>query len=116
MFYMDKKRYYVSVQAGTILQNQGDATYELEIEASEDDVKLLEKLFDKRTTYEFDTFFRAHVPAVPYHFDMENDTYDKCLQEIYSLIYDLGTEQTKQHIESMRLSMKKYPGEVLDFS
>ncbi|MBO8164558.1 MAG: hypothetical protein H0Z34_12665 [Brevibacillus sp.] len=98
---MDKRRYYVSVQAGTILENQGDAAYEFEIEATEDDVKTLRALFEERYENELDTFFRAHIPGVPYHFDTENDQYDESLRKIYSALYQLGTEETKNQIKSM---------------
>ncbi|MED1802042.1 hypothetical protein [Brevibacillus porteri] len=98
---MEKKRYYVSVQAGTILENQGDATYEFEIEATDLQVHSLRTLFDQRTEYEFGTFLRGHVVAIPYHFDTENDVYDECLRQIYTALYECGTEVTKNHIQSM---------------
>ncbi|EJL43419.1 hypothetical protein BAG01nite_41170 [Brevibacillus agri] len=98
---MDKKRYYVSVQAGTIMENQGDSGYEFEIEATDRQVHALKSLFEERTEYEFGTFLRGHVVAIPYHFDEENDQYDNCLKQIYSAIYECGTEETKQHIQSM---------------
>ncbi|GEB35670.1 MULTISPECIES: hypothetical protein [Brevibacillus] len=98
---MDKKRYYVSVQAGTIMENQGDSAYEFEIEATDLQVHALKSLFEQRTETEFDTFIRGHALAVPYHFDAENDLYDDCLTQIYRAIYECGTEETKQHIQSM---------------
>jgi hypothetical protein len=103
---MEKKRRYVSVQAGTIMENQGDAAYELEIDATEEEVQMLRRLFQERLSHEYDTFLRAHVPAVPYHFDMENDMYDESLKEIYALIYKLGTEETRNHIQQMASFMQ----------
>lgn len=100
---MRKQRYYVSVQAGTVMLNQGDAAYELEIEATEEEVLALQKLFEQLNASEFDTFIRAHIPAVPYHYDRENDVYDAHLKKIYELIYQLGTKETKEHIKSMGL-------------
>lgn len=98
---MDKKRYYVSVQAGTVMENQGDSGYEFEIEATEEEVGLIRSLFEDRTAYEFNTYLRGHVVALPYHFDAENDEYDQCLQEIYATVYQCGTDETKNHIQSM---------------
>jgi hypothetical protein len=100
---MSKKRYYVSVQAGAVMENQGDAAFELEIEATEQDVLALKKLMEQKHATDFDTFFRAHMVAVPYHYDRENDDYDAHLKEIYSMIYRLGTEETREHIQSMGL-------------
>jgi hypothetical protein len=101
---MEKKRYFVSVQAGTVMENKGDAAYEFEIEASADEVEALRKLFEQRDSYDIDSFWRSHIPAIPYHLDMENDHYDKCMGDIYAWIQKLGTEETKQHIASMNLN------------
>ncbi len=96
-----KKTYYVSVQAQTILEEQGAAAYEFEIEATENDVSRLIELFEDQMEYEHETAERAVVPAIPYHKDTENDRYDATLKEIYRAIYDLGTPDTRSHIKSM---------------
>ncbi|MGG1660797.1 hypothetical protein [Brevibacillus sp. NRS-1366] len=98
---MEKKRYYVSLQAGTVMEHQGDSGYEFEIEATEDDVAYLKTMFEDRTAYEFNTFTRSHIVALPYHFDSENDQYDECLRQIYAAIHKWGTDETKNHIQSM---------------
>ncbi|MET3290229.1 UNVERIFIED_CONTAM: hypothetical protein ABID98_002799 [Brevibacillus sp. OAP136] len=100
---MTKKRYYVSVQAGTIMENQGDAAYELEIDANDFELKLLHDLFQQMHTADYHSFWRAHVVAVPYHFDEENDTYDKLLQQVYTLLYQNGTPETQRHIATMNI-------------
>ncbi|MEB3100593.1 hypothetical protein [Ferviditalea candida] len=98
---MEKKKYYISVQSGSILEDQGAAAYELEIEATEAEAAKLQELFDARMTEEDATFVRNHIPAIPYHNDKENDAYDYYLKEIYQMIYNLGTEETRKHIESI---------------
>ncbi|UFJ41181.1 hypothetical protein LOK74_01060 [Brevibacillus humidisoli] len=100
---MEKKRYYVSVQAGTVLENKGDAAYEYEIEATPEEVQALMILLEEKYDDDWLTFFRAHISGVPYHYDRENDLYDNDLREIYSLIHRLGTEETKRQIESAGL-------------
>lgn len=100
---MEKRKYYVSVQSKTILANQGEAAYELEIEATPEDLAKLHALFEDQYYSETDNFLRVHAAGVPYHFDASNDAYDMALHDIYSLIYELGTEQTKKHIESMHV-------------
>ncbi len=35
--------------------------------------------------------------------DMKNRAYDERLKDIYFLVYQLGTTETKQHIEAMNL-------------
>lgn len=100
---MEKNKYYVSVQAGTILPNQGDAAYEFEIEAADEEIHKLKLLFDEKREWEEATFFRAPIPGIPYHQDKANDGYDYVLKEIYSLLGELGTQATSDHIATMDL-------------
>lgn len=100
---MEKIKYYVSVQAKSILSEQGAAAYELEILATEREVAQLQELFDYEEEAENATFFRGMAPGVPYHVDDENDAYDDSLVEIYKKIYELGTVETRSHIEGMNI-------------
>jgi hypothetical protein len=102
-FFMEKKPYYVSVQAGTVLDNIEDAAFEFEILATPEDVDRLGEMFEATMEADHDAFWRAHTPAMPTHHDDENDAYDESLKMIYSTIYELGTPETKQHIESMHV-------------
>jgi hypothetical protein len=100
---MERKRYYVSVQSKSIMENQGEAAYELEIEATPEEVEQLTVMFENQEDFELDTFFRAHYIAVPYHHDNANDFYDGALKAIYEKLHALGTEETKKHIDSMHV-------------
>jgi hypothetical protein len=96
-----RKTYYVSVQAQTVFENQGDSSYEFEIQADEKDLTRLVELFENQMENEHDTAQRAIVPGVPYHRDVENDRYDATLKDIYKAIHSMGTEATRKHIQSM---------------
>jgi hypothetical protein len=87
------------------MYNQGDAAYEFEIDATEEEVEKLTLLFNEWAAADERTFIRNHIPGIPYHHDSENDWYDSLLKEIYSTIYQLGTDRTKHHISSMNLQM-----------
>jgi len=100
---VNKQTYYVSVQAGTVMQNKGDAAYEFEIEALQSDKERLEMLLGLKMSYDDSSFVRTPIPGIPYHYDEENDNYDAVLLNIFKLIYDLGTAETKDHIASMHL-------------
>jgi hypothetical protein len=100
---MEKQKYYVSVQSKTIMTGQGDAAYEFEIEATPEEVQGLLKLFDEMEDFDNQSFFRNHIPGIPYHHDLENDGYDFYLKEIYKSIQQLGTEETRKHILTMDL-------------
>jgi hypothetical protein len=100
---MEKTKYYVSVQAQSILSEQGAAAYELVILATDREVTQLQELFDNEEVAENATFFRGMAPGIPYHIDNENDVYDYYLIEIYKKIYELGTPETRSHIEGMHI-------------
>ncbi len=97
----DKKTYYVSVQSESITENQGDTAYEFEIQATDREIGLLQELFDMIEDTDNLSAIRAHIPYVQYHDDPENDSYDELLQAVYRKLHELGTPETKQHIESM---------------
>lgn len=100
---MERTTYYVSVQARTILAEQGAAAYEFEILASDREIDELHLLFNNELDAEDRTFIRGMTPGIPYHIDDENDVYDHDLIEIYKKIYELGTKETRSYIESMNI-------------
>ncbi|UJF33861.1 hypothetical protein [Paenibacillus hexagrammi] len=101
---MEKKKYYVSVQSGKIMENQGDAAYELEIVATEDEIDRLDELFEELENFDQATAVQtASALTIAYHHDETNDGYDYYLRQTYSLINELGTEETKRHIQKMNI-------------
>ncbi len=96
-----KKRYYVEVSSGEILEDQGASSYHFEIDADEEDIYQLSELFDVTDKDSRLSLYRAHVPAMSYHEDKNNDDYDHHMKEIYTLIHKLGNQKTRDHIESM---------------
>lgn len=98
---MEKKTYYVSVQAGTALENQGGAAFEFEIEATPQEIDALQQLFEELDDAANDTFVRGMIPGIPYHQDPENQFYDDALQNVYRLLHELGKPETRAHIEQM---------------
>jgi len=100
---MEKRNYYVTVETGEILADQTASTYQFVIEANEQERRKLEELFEIAHDKELDTIPRAATPAVAYHDDAENHAYDDALRDIYRTLHQLGTEETRQHIESMNI-------------
>jgi hypothetical protein len=101
---LEKKKYYLTVgHSGEIMEDPTASTYELEIEATPEEIADLEKMYRQLQRSDTDTFWRAHIPFLQYHYDQDNDEYDQRLTDIYRMIHKLGTPETKQHIESMGL-------------
>lgn len=101
---MEKRRYYVSVQAKTIVPNQGDAPYELEIDATIDDKHRLERIFHQIDSYDEATGIQAILVPPITHLSLENvDGYEYFLKQAYELIYEFGTEETRAQIRQMKI-------------
>lgn len=98
-----KKTYYIDVGTGGISQSATAATWSFKIEATDAEITQLRALMDQNYSTEWKNFFRAHVPYVQYHYDRQNDTYDSTIQQIYSMLYQLGDQEAKNHIESMNI-------------
>lgn len=100
----EKHTYYISVQAGQILRNQGDAAYELMIQADDQEISALEELFEELASMDEAAAF--HFAKSPYGTagDEEiNRGSDGILLDIYRHLHACGTAETKRHIESMGL-------------
>ncbi|MFA4135280.1 MULTISPECIES: hypothetical protein [Brevibacillus] len=103
---LDKKHYYVTLQAGTtvaeIRDEKGSATYDFEIEATDVEVGMMRDLFNNCVHGDFMMWMHGHTlwSDMP---DRDNDEYDDNLRAIYQLIYQYGTEKTKSDLEQMGL-------------
>jgi hypothetical protein len=100
---MERKTYYVAVGSGEIHEDKTVASYEFEIEATEEEAEQLSELFETTNSASHHSFWRSHTPYVPYHHDAENDAYDEALKAVYKKIHELGKPATKNHIETMNI-------------
>jgi hypothetical protein len=100
---MEKKRYYVSVQAETLMEHQGDAAYEFEIDATPEDVQQLHELFESESEADFQNYLRIHNPKILEEELVSHAMFDQHLTEVYRLIHQLGTPETQAHIQSMNV-------------
>jgi len=99
-----KKTYYVSVQAGQILEDQEAASYEFVIRATNEEITQLQELFEEYTT--MDEAEIAHFSWNPYETASDLQMSAGCdglLKRIYELLYSCGIDETKRHIESMNI-------------
>ncbi|MFC5529316.1 hypothetical protein [Cohnella yongneupensis] len=96
----DRKTYYVSVGAGQVLEDKEAAPFELVIRANEEELNQLQELFEETSsTDEAGAFTLEGSPMVSD--SPEDATYDGLIHSVYELLYELGTDETKRHIESM---------------
>jgi hypothetical protein len=101
---MNKKTYYVSVQAGDILDDPHAAAFEFEIEATDIQVALLQDMMDvwsQADSHSVSSMFGYMSDKKPAEARVEE--YDEGLLRIYQFIHEMGTPETKKHIESMNV-------------
>lgn len=95
-----KKTYYITLANGEISQLKSASPWNFKIEATDDEIDQLREYFDQNYSTDWQAFYRAHIPYIEYHHDPQNDAYDETLKNIYKMIYDLGDEETRNHISS----------------
>jgi len=95
-----KKTYYVSIAQGEISRISTASPWDYKIEATDDEITKLREYFDQNYSSEVQGFLRAHVPIMEYHNDPTNDAYDDTTQKIYTMLYELGDNEAKEHIKS----------------
>ncbi|MGO4693295.1 hypothetical protein AB4Z50_03345 [Paenibacillus sp. 2TAB26] len=99
----ERKHYFVSVQAGQILEDPQAAAYELEIIMNENEYTKLRELFDELSSMdEAEMFHFSYSPFGSASDGEINAGYDQLIERIYRQLYEFGTDTTKQHIESMQ--------------
>lgn len=99
---MEKKKYYISVGPGEVMENQGDAAFEFEIEATEEDVDRLQELFEEKENADQSSYLHGILPFV-HTYEGPNKDHDYYLREVYRMIHKLGTEETRAQIEQMKV-------------
>lgn len=100
---MDKKKYYVSLQSREISQIEFQNNNDFTIYATDTEVMLLRKKLDSVHQAEMDTFWRSHVPIMPYHLDGSNDRYDASMLGAFQMIYQLGDDDAKAFVKEIGL-------------
>jgi hypothetical protein len=101
-FDTQRKTYYVSVGAGQVLADPEAAAFELEIQANDQELDKLHELFEEIQDADEDNAFHFNgLPSVSD--DPEDETYNSLFRDIYRLLHELGTRETREHIESMNI-------------
>lgn len=104
---VSKKTYYINISDGEIQSVSTASPWNFKIEATDEEISGLREIFDQGHSTGWQNFMRAHVPYVQYHYDRENDALDSQLLKTYEIIYKLGDEKARQHIESMGILPEK---------
>ncbi|KIL34986.1 hypothetical protein SD70_32320 [Gordoniibacillus kamchatkensis] len=98
---MKKKKFYVTVGSGSIVDNKTDESFEFEIEATDEQIDRLQELFEDTAAAETAAGTRGLL--LPTRSEDHNEGYDSHLGGVYRMLYELGTPETKAHIEKMNV-------------
>ncbi|WP_071459104.1 hypothetical protein [Bacillus massilinigeriensis] len=96
-----RRPYFVSIASGEVLEQPAEDTGYFRITATGEEVKQLREFLGENDKADWETFARAHVPFKEYHDNKADADYDRTIDEVYHLIYQLGDDKAKKHIESM---------------
>ncbi|RED57534.1 hypothetical protein [Cohnella lupini] len=97
---MDKQRYYVSVSA-SMVGTEPSLTDQLTIFATEEERNHLLALLNREQKATEKTYIRAQIPYKSADHDKATNRYNEGMVDIYRYIYQVGTIETKRHIEYM---------------
>jgi rubrerythrin len=100
---MDKKTYYVTVQTGEIMEDSTAFNYDFVINANEEEYDQIKQLFEDTADAELATYSHSFPLSQSTYYNEENSTYDSYLRDIYIKLHELGTTETRQHIETMHI-------------
>lgn len=92
---------YVSVMHKYYNFSPHDSPWEFHINIDPSMLEVMDVLFDQLQSWDNNSIWRAQLPAVPYHFDQQNDEVDNRLMKLYALIHEFGDKETKKFIEQM---------------
>lgn len=102
----EKRKYYVAVESGQILEDQGAASYELEIEATDQEFEQLKKILSKKNVENIGLFIDPHIPTEWDEVESDVQSYNDYLIQAYEQLYKLGTAETRKHIEENQIIQK----------
>lgn len=102
-----KKAYYINISDGEISSVSTASPWNFKIEATDEEITALREIFDQSHSSSWQNFMRAHVPYVQYHYDRDNDALDTQLLQVYEIIYKLGDDEARTHIDSMGILPQK---------
>lgn len=97
----NRQTYYITVASGEITQSATGAPWDFKITATSNEIQELRSYFKQNYSADAKSFWRSHIPYLEYHNDKENDEFDESMLKVYEMIYRLGDEETRSHIESM---------------
>lgn len=108
---LEKNTYLVSVSNLSVERigsraGRRDTEFEFTIEATEQEAGQLSQLMETQQADDFSTLVRTPIPYKSADHDEATKDYNEQLLRVYSYLYELGTPETRDHIERTGLLAK----------
>lgn len=97
---MERKKWFVNMQSREISGTKYGNSNCFTIYANDEEIGELRRIMDHMYDADQASFIRAHIPFVPYHNDEATATFDEKYRQALEMLYQLGNDETKAHIES----------------
>lgn len=97
--------YYVSITQQLIHQERLESN-DYEVKLNQDELTQMQDLMSSISKEDEYTFQRTPIPYKSADHDDANQQFTECIQELYQLIYDTGTEQTQAMIRQQKVLNK----------
>lgn len=94
---MEKQKYYVNIPH-YVMNQVRFSDQDFVVYASKEEALEIRALLDRIHEAEIGTFWRSHIPFMPYHRDPSNEQYDQSLTTLFQKIYELGDEQARNYV------------------
>ncbi|WP_424766384.1 hypothetical protein [Paenibacillus sp. sgz302251] len=111
----DKQIYYVSV-SGKRVEPTASMNDQLTVNGTTEEIDKLQLLLETIQKDDERTQFRAPIPYKSADHDQATEQFNEDILKVYRAIYELGTAETKEHIQQMNILNKlqntdyNYPG------
>ncbi|MGG0286183.1 hydrolase [Peribacillus butanolivorans] len=107
----EKQTYHVDLVSGDVLGKKLEENPSFTIYATNEELAELKQCLEEHPTDDLESYARSHVPYLLYHHDRANDKYDEAMKKLYAIIYKLGDETARNHIEEIGiLADNKFKG------
>ncbi|MGE7877800.1 hydrolase [Peribacillus muralis] len=107
-----KQTYHVDLVSGDVLGQKLEENPSFTIHATDEELVELKQCLEEHHTNDLESYARSHVPYLLYHHDRANDKYDAAMKKLYAIIYQLGDENAREHIEEIGiLKDNKFEGD-----
>jgi len=98
--------YYVDVQAQRLYTQPDIAAYHLVITANDEEVRQIEEQFryiNARDEHSLQRMVLFSVADEEHPVDRNNEALDSHMRELFRILHERGTEETRKFIESMNI-------------